>query len=54
MLNANPDLYGQLLKVEFLKYLRGEKKFDSLDELKSAISDDATRATAFFSELPAD
>ena len=54
VLNANPDLYGQLLKVEFLKYLRGEKKFDSLDELKSAISDDASRAKAFFSELPAD
>lgn len=52
VLNANPDLYGQLLKVEFLKYLRGEKKFNSLDELKAAISDDAGQARAFFSESP--
>jgi len=52
VLNANPDLYGQLLKVEFHKYLRGEKKFNSLDELKSAISDDAGQARIFFKESP--
>jgi len=54
VLNDNPDLYGQLLKVEFLKYLRSEKKFNSLDELKAAISDDAEQARAFFNELAAD
>ena len=54
VLNANPDLYGQLLKVEFLKYLRGEKKFNSLDELKSAIAADAKQAKAFFEEPGAD
>jgi len=52
VLNANPDLYGQVLRVEFLKYLRGEKKFNSLDELKAAISDDAEQARAFFAESP--
>lgn len=34
------NLYGQTLRVELIKRLRGEKKFASLDELKSAIASD--------------
>lgn len=36
------------IKVELLKHLRGEKKFDSLDELKSQISLDKQRAIEYF------
>ncbi len=34
------DLYGQRLTVAFSRRLRGEKKFDSLDDLKAQIRED--------------
>lgn len=34
------ELYGQHVKVSILKYVRGEKMFDSLQQLKSAIKED--------------
>ena len=34
------ELYGKRVKVSILKYIRGEKKFDSLHSLKSAIRKD--------------
>ncbi len=34
------ELYGQCVRVSILKYVRGEKKFDSLQQLKSAIKED--------------
>ncbi len=43
-LDAEPDLYGEHLQVEFKHYLRGEQKFGSLDELKAAIAADAAAA----------
>jgi len=43
-LDAEPELYGQHLRVEFKQYLRGEQKFGSLDELKQAIAADAESA----------
>ncbi|WP_163328878.1 riboflavin biosynthesis protein RibF [Desulfurobacterium thermolithotrophum] len=32
-----PELYGKELKIEFLKFLRPEKKFSSIEELKTQI-----------------
>ncbi len=34
------DLYGQAIRVEMLAYIRGEKKFDSLDALIAAMQED--------------
>lgn len=34
------DLYDQTIRVEMLTYIRGEKKFDSLEALIAAIQDD--------------
>lgn len=34
------DIYGEEMNVEFLEYLRGEKKFASLDGLKQQIAGD--------------
>lgn len=34
------DLYGKELKIEFLVYIRPEKHFNSLDELKKQLQDD--------------
>lgn len=45
------DLYGETLRVEFLSFLRPERRFDSLDALKAQIADDADQAKAFFKEL---
>ena len=37
------DLYGRRSKVEFLHYLRPEKKFDSLDALKAQLCSDVEK-----------
>ncbi|RME14414.1 MAG: bifunctional riboflavin kinase/FAD synthetase [Bdellovibrio sp.] len=42
------NLYGEVLKVEFLDYLRKRKKFSSLEELKAQIGRDIDRARDFF------
>ncbi|XP_023218224.1 riboflavin kinase-like [Centruroides sculpturatus] len=38
------DFYGSILRVAILGYLRPEKDFSSLEELKSAITDDIREA----------
>ena len=38
------DLYGEILEVEFVKFLRGERKFESLEALKAQISRDVDDA----------
>ncbi len=39
----NGDLYGKNLKIEFLEYIREEKKFNSIDELKENIKNDINK-----------
>ena len=36
------DLYGMDVEVEFLRFVRGERKFDSVDELRAQIERDIT------------
>ena len=48
LLNFSADLYGQHVSVIFLKKLRDEKKFKSLDELKEQIKLDVIKAKLFF------
>lgn len=38
------DIYGKTIKIEFLRFLRGEKKFESLQELKKQIASDVENA----------
>lgn len=40
ILNFNQDIYGKKIEVEFLDFVREEKKFGSLDELKMQIKKD--------------
>lgn len=42
------DLYGDVIRVRFLYRLRDEKKFDSLESLKSQIIKDVDRARNYF------
>ena len=36
----NQEIYGDVIKVEFLKRIRNEEKFANLDELKQALAND--------------
>ena len=42
------DLYSSYIKVNFYKYLRDEKKFSSVDELKEQISRDCIASRDYF------
>jgi len=44
------DLYGQRVKVEFLRFLRDERKFGSIEELKAAVISDVANAKAIIDE----
>jgi riboflavin kinase/FMN adenylyltransferase len=48
VMNWSGDLYGDVVRVRFLHRLRDEKKFSSIDELKSQIERDVGRAQGYF------
>ena len=45
------DIYGETLRVYVKKYLREEKKFSGLEELKNAIAQDKINTLKYLSEL---
>lgn len=48
VLNWSGDLYKDVVRVRFLHRLRDEKKFESVDQLKSQIGYDVSRAQHYF------
>ena len=42
------DIYGEAVKIEFLSFIRPEKKFSSKDELAAAIKSDIEAAQKYF------
>ena len=50
LLDYDGDLYGKEITLEFVAFLREEKKFASLEELKSAILEDAEKTNKLFAE----
>ena len=48
VINWSGDLYGDVVRVRFLHRLRDEKKFDSLEQLKTQIAHDLQRAEEYF------
>ncbi len=45
------DLYDKIIEVEFIDFIRDEKKFESLDQLKKQISKDKKLALDYFKKL---
>lgn len=50
LLDFDDDLYGQAVKLYFVKRIRAEKKFASVDELVTQMREDVARARAIFDE----
>ena len=42
--NFSGNLYNKKLSVEFLKFIRGEKKFNGIDDLRNQIKKDLSIA----------
>ena len=50
LLDEKLGLYGEVCRVEFLKMLRPEHRFDDLEALRQQIIRDADEARAYFSQ----
>lgn len=48
VMNWAGDLYGDVVRVRFLRRLRDERKFGSIEELKAQIEKDVARAQSYF------
>jgi len=46
LLDFSGDLYGQTLRVAFVEFLRGERKFAGIDELRTQLQTDIAQARA--------
>lgn len=53
LLNFEGDLYGREIKVEFIDFIRGDRNFASVDELKVQMAIDCDRAGAILGTAPA-
>ena len=51
ILDFDKDLYGDKLKIEFVKKIRGDKKFDSMEALSSQIDEDKKSTLKIFESL---
>jgi riboflavin kinase/FMN adenylyltransferase len=52
LLDVDLDLYGRTIELEFVDFVRGMEKFDSLDELVEKIRGDSDRARSILAARP--
>ena len=45
------ELYGQRVRLSFMRFQRGEIRFDSKEELQEQIARDAEEARAYFAKM---
>ena len=48
LLNFDKDIYGSNIRIDFMHRIRGEKKFNGLEELSSQINKESKKADEFF------
>lgn len=48
ILDFEGDIYGQVVEVELICFLRSERKFESVDELKRQVKSDINKTREFF------
>ena len=48
LLDFDGDLYGQTIRLDFCRRLRGEQKFDSLEALRQGIQQNIAQTRAYF------
>ena len=53
LLDFEGDLYGQVVRIELLRRLRGEQKFDGVDALVAQIGRDVEQTREYFAALEA-
>jgi riboflavin kinase/FMN adenylyltransferase len=51
ILDFNKEIYGQVVETRFIKKLRDEMKYSSIDELKHAIATDVVNSRRMINEL---
>lgn len=51
IIGYNEELYGQKVNISFVDFVREDKKFDTIESLKSQILQDINRAKALISNL---
>ncbi|WP_299524651.1 bifunctional riboflavin kinase/FAD synthetase [Winogradskyella sp.] len=49
--NFDKDIYGKVIRIEFLHWLRSEQKFENLEALKKQLSTDMNNAKDFIKTL---
>ena len=48
LLDFTGNLYGRLVRLDFYKFMRPERKFDDIDELAAQIKHDAESTREYF------
>jgi len=51
LIDVNPDLYGQTLRLGFIQRIRDERRFDGIDALKAQIAADVAKARTLFEQM---
>lgn len=51
LLNFNQDLYGKVIRVRFLTFLRDNLRFSNLDDLKKQLNKDLTNTVNYFANI---
>ena len=52
LLDFDGDLYGQTIRLDFCRRLRGERKFASLEDLRQQIQQNIAQTRAYFQTAP--
>lgn len=50
LFNFDEDLYGKVLVIEFVRFIRDEHKFDSIEQLKNQLQKDKEKALEILAE----